>query len=431
MSSIRARLLAALCAGAVVFGLGIGAAAWYGARQEAGELLDYQLRQLALAVRDQGLPAAAAVADPEQDFVLQVRDAQGVVIFLSHRDRPLPPGAPHGFDVVRYDGADWRVYSMAAGPRVIQVGQPMRLRRELAAGSALRVVLPLVALIPLLLAIAWVTVGYGLAPLTGLAGAVRGRGAHSLDPLPAAGLPDELAPLAAALNDLLARLARALAQQREFTADAAHELRTPLAAIRLQAQLVERAGTEAERAEAMGDLRAGIARATRLIDQLLTLARLDPEAGERPFERCDLRRLLAEVVAEAADAALERGVALAAEDGAPAEITGYPAALRTLAGNLVHNAVRYTPEGGRVRAAVRRESDAVVLEVTDDGPGIAPDERARVTDRFYRVPGHATGGSGLGLAIVRKIAELHRARLVLEDGPGGKGLRAGVRFPLP
>jgi len=292
-------------------------------------------------------------------------------------------------------------------------------------------VLPLVALIPLLLAIAWVTVGYGLAPLTGLAGAVRGRGAHSLDPLPAAGLPDELAPLAAALNDLLARLARALAQQREFTADAAHELRTPLAAIRLQAQLVERAGTEAERAEAMGDLRAGIARATRLIDQLLTLARLDPEAGERPFERCDLRRLLAEVVAEAADAAHERGVALAAEDGAPAEITGYPAALRTLAGNLVHNAVRYTPEGGRVRAAVRRESDAVVLEVTDDGPGIAPEERARVTDRFYRVPGNATGGSGLGLAIVRKIAELHRARLVLEDGPGGKGLRAGVRFPLP
>jgi two-component system OmpR family sensor kinase len=429
VKSIRARLLAALGAAVVVFGIGVGAAAYYSARGEAGELLDYQLRQLSLAVRDQGLPAAAVSAAPEQDFVLQVRDAQGVVIYLSHRNLPLPLGTLRGFDVVRYDDEDWRVYSMVAGQQVIQVAQPMRLRREMAASAALRVVLPIAALIPLLLVIAWVTVSYGLAPLTGLARAVRGRGASSLQPVPAAGLPGELAPLVEALNGLLGRLDSALAQQREFTADAAHELRTPLAAIRLQAQLVERAGTDPEREEALRDLKTGIARATRLVDQLLTLARVDPESAERPFERCDLNAIAQEVVSEAAGCALEKGVALVAEHGTAAEVSGYPAALRTLAGNLVHNAVRYTPAGGHVCVAARREAGAVVLEIIDDGPGIPAEERARVTDRFYRVPGNSAPGSGLGLAIVRKIAELHRAQLVLEHAPGPHGLRASVRFP--
>jgi two-component system OmpR family sensor kinase len=243
-----------------------------------------------------------------------------------------------------------------------------------------------------------------------------------------------------ALNGLLARLNRALGAQRAFIADAAHELRSPLTAVHLQAQLAERAASDAERAAALAELRAGLERATHLVEQLLTLAREEPGVSERPFAPVNLDELARHVIAEYAPIAAARHVDLGMVDrngpDSDAVISGDAAGLRALLSNLVDNAVRYTPAGGRVDVALRREQGDAVLSVRDSGPGIPESERARVFDRFYRLPeAGAAGiaGSGLGLAIVKRVAERHDAAVALGPGlgqPGGEGLGVTVRLPM-
>ena len=262
-----------------------------------------------------------------------------------------------------------------------------------------------------------------------------------LEPLPEAGLPAEVQPLVHALNGLLGRLDRALGAQRAFIADAAHELRTPLAAVHLQAQIAERAGTDAERRAALAELKAGLARATHLVEQLLTLAREEPGVAERPFAPVNLVELARSVVGDHAAIAAARGVDLgiAGEHAESAAdrivVNGDAAGLRALLSNLVDNAVRYAPAGGRVDVGLDKEGQDVVLAVRDSGPGIPASERGRVFDRFYRVPAPGAtdvSGSGLGLAIVKRIAERHDANIALGpgiSGPVGEGLGVTVRFP--
>jgi two-component system OmpR family sensor kinase len=246
-------------------------------------------------------------------------------------------------------------------------------------------------------------------------------------------MPDEIAPLSAALNQLLARLSHAIDTQRAFVADAAHALRTPLAALQLQAQLVERADDGAARDQAIGKLRQGLERLTHLVTQLLTLARQEPGAALPAHEPVALDQLAASVVADMAQAALDRDIDLGLESGAdpsPAVVRGDAEALRILLTNLVDNALSYIPAGGRIDVAVRRSADgrAVELVVSDNGPGIPAEERARVFDRFYRLADAPTGGSGLGLAIVAEIAQSHGARVLLEDAE--PGLRVRVVFAV-
>jgi two-component system OmpR family sensor kinase/two-component system sensor histidine kinase QseC len=243
--------------------------------------------------------------------------------------------------------------------------------------------------------------------------------------LPLEGLPDEVAPVVQSLNALLQRLERSLGAQRAFVADAAHELRSPLTALKLQLQLLRRAPDEATRAAALDGLGAGIDRAARLVEQLLTLARSEPATGA--LERVDVAELVRGVIADMHAFALARGsdVALDAPPEA-VEILGDRAALVALARNLVDNALRYAPAGTRVDVAVAREDDHALLRVDDAGPGIPAAERERVFDRFYRRASDE-GGSGLGLAIVRSVAERHGATVTLADAPGG-GLRVTVRF---
>jgi two-component system OmpR family sensor kinase len=279
-----------------------------------------------------------------------------------------------------------------------------------------------------------------LRPLDRVAIAVGERSPGALLPVAEAGLPVEVAPLVHALNGLLGRLERALGAQRAFIADAAHELRTPLTAVHLQAQLAERATTEAERAHALAELRAGLARATHLVEQLLTLAREEPGVDDRPFAPVNVTELARHVLAEYAAIANARDVDLGMSEGdVPADdaiVNGDAAGLRAMMSNLIDNAVRYTPAGGRVDVSVHRDGDDVVLAVRDTGPGLPPNERERVFDRFYRVPGiYAAGvhGSGLGLAIVKRVAERHDA--VIEVGAGlsgrdGEGLGVKVRIPV-
>jgi two-component system OmpR family sensor kinase len=307
---------------------------------------------------------------------------------------------------------------------------------------ALRTIVPLLVVAPLLaLFIGW-GVTRGLAPLARLAAAVGKRAPGVLEPLDEAGLPDEVRPLAHALNGLLARLDRALGAQRAFIADAAHELRTPLTAVNLQAQLAERAVDDESRRAALAELRAGLTRATHLVEQMLTLAREEPGVAERGFAPVNLTELARSVVAEHAAIAVARQVDLgmagpAAEttEATPVVIKGDATALRALASNLVDNAIRYTPAGGRVDVTVDQEPRDAVFAVRDSGPGIPASERARVFDRFYRAPAPYAAdvpGSGLGLAIVKRIADRHEATLSLGpgfSGPAGEGLTVTVRFP--
>jgi two-component system OmpR family sensor kinase len=282
----------------------------------------------------------------------------------------------------------------------------------------------------------WLIIAQGLKPLQRVAAAVASRSPTALEPLAEHELPSEVQPLVRALNALLERLREALFAQRTFIADAAHELRTPLTAVHLQAQLAERAATDTERRAALADLKSGLERATRLSEQLLTLAREEPGVAERPVAPIDLHALARDVIRELAPLAGAKSIDLGLiEPSAPwgrPIVSGDAAALSTLVSNLIDNAVRYCPARGRVDVSTARDADRVVLTVRDTGPGIPPAERSRVFDRFYRGAHAESGserGSGLGLAIVKRIAERHGAEIVLGEGIDGTGLGVTVRFP--
>ena len=316
-------------------------------------------------------------------------------------------------------GQAWRTYSVATRQRVIQVAQPAEIRRRLAAHAAWRGVLPLL-LIALAAALAiWWVAARGLAPLDRLAREVRARDSASLTPVPLHGLPDEVAPLATALNALLGRLQESLDTQRAFVADAAHELRSPLTALKLQLRLLTGASDTASRNDAVVAIGAGIERAARLVEQLLVLARSEPGAAPLAAERIDLGALARDAVAAMNPLALDRGseLVLEAEPG-PVHVDGEAASLSALVRNLVDNALRYSPAGSRVEIRVDHDGGRPGLRVDDDGPGIPEAERTRIFDRFYRRAAAGEEGSGLGLAIVRSVAQRHGAELTLGELAG-------------
>lgn len=430
MSSIRVRVLAAVLGMLAVAVLLVGGVTYRNVRAETEALFDYQLRQMALSLRDQGevAPAqASALADEQLDFVVQVWTSDGRAIYASRAHAALPQRAQLGLADVTVAGQVWRSFSVALPSRVIQVSQPLAIRRRLAADAAYASVLPLLLIAPFMAAAAgWLT-ALALRPLQRVAAGVRQRDEQSLDALPTGGLPDEVAPLVTALNALLQRLGQSLDTQRAFVADAAHELRSPLTALKLQLQLLKRADSEAERAAAIDALAAGIERAARLVEQLLTLARTEPGAAAVALQQLDLSELVREAVADTVPLALARGTQFELFADAPVLIDGERASLVALVRNLADNAVRYSPPGARVELRVSRQDGAAMLQVDDAGPGIPPAEREHVFDRFYR-RGLADGaGTGLGLAIVRGVAQRHRAAVALDDSPLG-GLRVSLRF---
>ncbi len=437
MSSLRARLLAWLLAGVVFVGAAGGWLVYRNALAEADAFFDYHLRQTALILRDQPveymlLPQQIAPADATYDFVVQVWSLDGVRVYLSRPHAVLPEITTLGFSTVSTPEGRWRVYGVQALTRVIQVAQPMSVRQKRAAQLALDTLAPFALLLPVLAALIWLAVGHALRPLARLTGLVKARRVNALEPLPDAHLPEEVRPLVGALNELLARLAAALGRERAFMADAAHELRTPLTALHLQMDMLARASGEAERSAAMQRLSEGVQRAIRLVEQMLSLAREEPRTPPQHVPVA-LEPLAREVIGELLPLADARHIDLGLGEASALSVSGDPDALRTLLRNLVDNAVRYSGDGGRVDVSIEKAGSAdapcVQLAVTDSGPGIPPEERARVLDRFYRRAGTAPPGSGLGLSIVKAIADAHGATLTLTAGPGGRGLRAIVSFP--
>jgi two-component system OmpR family sensor kinase len=321
------------------------------------------------------------------------------------------------------------VYATQLNSLVIQVAQPLAVRNAKALQAAIHLMIPLCALLPVLSVLIWIVVSRGLAPLDRLAKAVATRNPKALDPLPEEKVPVEALPLVRSLNGLLGRLDEALAAQKAFIADAAHELRTPIAALQLQAQLLERADSEEKKEAALDDLKAGIHRAGHAVRQLLTLARQDPDIAAKRFVSVSLAELARSVIADQIALAAAKDIDLGlAEADERALVLGDTEGLRILLSNLIENAVRYTSSGGRVDVQVSVEADgSPSLEVADTGPGIPRKDQTRVFDRFFRGENTAEPGTGLGLAIVKTVADRHGAMIRLQNADP-HGLRVKVIF---
>ncbi len=438
MKSLRTNLVLWLTA---VLGLGIAAvlAATYSfAHAQLSAILDQELLQIAQAVhlREDWVEAGnVRIAQEDVAFAVRAYDDGGRVYFESGLPA-LPVEAPQtlepGFSTVEADVGAWRVYTHVVPQGVVQVGQPEATRDALARELALRMVLPLLLLIPVLALVVTWALRRGLAPLEQASRSVSDRDASRLDPLPTGSVPRELLPLVEQINALLGRLYVALEAQRRFIADAAHELRSPVAALALQAQLAERTQHPGAREAAFSELGHGIERTERLVEQLLDLARLEPGVDAARDAVVDVARLAREVVGSFAAQADARGIDLGADAAEPAPLTGGAAELRSLLANLVDNALRYAPRESQVTVAVRKHDAAVEIEVVDAGPGIPAAERERVLRRFQRVEGDPMAGSGLGLAIAKAIAERHGGVIVLADAQPGRappGLSVRVRLP--
>ena len=429
MTSIRTRLSLWLFFAAIVTALVIGLVTYRHTLVENEALFDYQLRQIALSLRDQGVvthPGNGAAEEP-LDVVVQIWTSDGAMLYLSQPGDPLFDRATLGFTDVDAGRRRWRVFSIAARDRVIQVAQPLDLRRDLAAAAALHSLAPLLAFAPLMALLIWWLVGSSLSPLRRLAHEVAQRDAQSLTPVSSNNLPTEITPLALALNDLLLRLQQAFAHQRAFVADAAHELRSPLSALKLQLQSLARAPDEAARSAAQLQLHQGVDRATHLISQLLIAAQTEPNDTSPQWAKIDFAEITRQTIADCFDLALARGTTLTLDAPATVSLEADGDRLQILVRNLVDNALRYTPSDGCVAVQLLQDHDGILLAVDDSGPGIALAERERVFDRFYRGATNEQVGSGLGLSIVRNIVLQHGAAIGLDTSSLG-GLRVWVRF---
>lgn len=433
MSSIRRWLLGWLIAGLAVAALLAGIGIFRTARSEANELFDYELRTVAISLPADIASTASALRDSaefrglsDDRLFIETWDARGNSIYRSLEGIALPR-FPAGIRTIERNEYHWRVFGMEQGSRFIQVAQPISVRDDLALRLALRTLWPLCLLIPALIVIVMLVVRRGLRPLKGISGALQMRSFNSLEPLRLEGrVPVELKPLVDALDDLLERLAAASQAQRVFIADAAHELRSPLAALKLQLQAVGRDASLAAGRQTLARIEGRLNRVIHLVNQILALAREDAEHAPA-YTSFSLRGLCERVVADHAPLAEAKRIDLGLECEEPAAGDAYmveadPHGMETLLANLIDNAIRYTQSGGKVDVTLRREPQGLRVSVSDNGPGIEPAERARVSDRFYRIAGTKEQGSGLGLAIAQEIARHHHAALDIGDSPEG-GLR--------
>ncbi|HTU63647.1 MAG TPA: ATP-binding protein, partial [Polyangiales bacterium] len=349
--------------------------------------------------------------------------------FLLPTQAPLPRNAPLGFSTQTIQGEEWRVFVRRDGVRTVASAQPLRIRDGAELDIAEQLIVPLALLVPAIILTVLFLVKRGLRPLTRFAHELDSRRPDALASLPLTALPAELLPMATAMNDLLARLSRALAAQEVFIADAAHELLTPLTALQVQVQMLERARSEERRTQATEDVRSSLERCVALARQLLTLARYSGDAQPaRDFEQVPLLGVVRAAVAEVLPKAHARSIDLGVTSNTDCVIRGDDKALLTLLANLLDNAIKYSPQGSRVDVAIDVREKAPVVTVSDGGPGIAPMDQARVFDRFYRSRNVETQGSGLGLAIALEIAVRHGARIALRTPGRLGGLDAEVVF---
>jgi two-component system sensor histidine kinase QseC len=436
--SLRWRLLRWVSLATLLIWSAAALLTYHQARREVQELMDGQMaktaRLLLAQVREDtnhlnDLPARMAnlrgTKTRRSELLLEFRigRADGSVLARSSEHAPdTPLTNPLGYANIEHRSKPWRslILETADGAYRVQVAHSFHSRDKEALEIATKTVLPLALLLPLMIGLIYLSVRRGLKPLDDLASDVDTRSPENLTALAPTATPKEAQPLVKALNRLLGRLAATLDNERRFTADAAHELRTPLAALKIQAQVAMATKDPEQSRHALAQVIAGADRATRLVEQLLRLARLDPLVSLPDPQPVDLAGLAQSAIDDVRAAASGKGqtVSIAAVD-APVVVSGDQDLLGAALRNLIDNAVRYTPEGGTITIRASHEHGEAKIEVRDNGPGVPPEELPRLVERFYRGRDNTAEGSGLGLAIVRRIAELHGARLEVENAEDG------------
>ncbi|CAM2161732.1 two-component system, OmpR family, sensor histidine kinase QseC [Paraburkholderia sacchari] len=439
MKSLRRRLLIWLLPAALLAGLLASAATYRGALTELNEVLNDQLKGIAqhvvvepdghLSLRGmQGTNEDRLSGEQSHTVLLQVWRGT-MPVFSTDRDSSLPPPQAEGFSDIEFNGQLWHTYVERNGDLLVRIAQARRARWEAVAEIATSLFWPVLSLVLVLALFVWFGIGYGLKPLRKIAANVKRRDVDNMHEIDTAAMPAEVKPLVDAINDLLSRLDHAFTAQRQFIADAAHELRTPIMGLGLQAELLQKAPGPREREAITAQIRTGTARLAHLAEQLLTLARLEPESPAPVFSELDLTALARAVVSERVRYAEANEIDLGLVATGVVTVPGNADSLRILLNNLVDNAIRYAGAHARIDVIVGREDSCAVLEVCDTGPGIPVEDRMRVWERFYRGDGHTASGSGLGLSIVRRIAEQHHARISLGSGEDNHGLAVTLRFP--
>lgn len=412
--------------------------AWREAVSEGDELFDAHLAQTAalLAVLSSDgsdeIPEELPSHRYARKVAFQIWTDKGKLLARS-TTAPKDALTDHakGFSDRRIDGRSWRVYSLrdTRHGHLILVAETLEARHAIGTELAKHLITPLAVALPLLAMGLVLLMRHRFQPLRRLAMFIGQRSPERLEPIGLGDVPGELRPIIEQTNRLLQRVDASIEQERRFTADAAHEIRTPLAAIRTHAQVAIAATDDAERSHALSLVVQASDRATHLLGQLLTMARLDSVSLASGFVLCDLRAIAVDVIAELTPQALAKNVECILDEGSALWVKGDPTLLAVLLRNLIDNAIRYSPPATVVFVGIRQDGKQIRLTVTDQGPGIPAAERERVLSRFTRLAGSTAPGSGLGLSIALRIAELHHASLVLADGPAQYGLSVSLLLP--
>ncbi|ENH6341817.1 sensor histidine kinase N-terminal domain-containing protein [Burkholderia vietnamiensis] len=439
MKSLRRRLLLWLVPATLLIGVIASATTYWGALTEIDELLSDQLKAVARHVNvDANGRLSLTGVRQSDDTSLSGQQSHGVlleiwrgsgVLFSTDPDSSLPPPRGPGLVDVASRGQLWHTYVYRSGDTLIRVAQVQRARWEAVAEIAMHLLWPVLSLLPVLALFLWFGIGYGLHPLREIASTLRRRDADNMQSIDTATMPGEVVPLADAINDLLRRLDESFSIQRRFIADAAHELRTPIMGLGIQAELLPLVRDEQERDAIVTQIRIGTSRLAHLAEQLLTLARLAPQAPDTLSEPIDIAAIALSVVGDRERVAQAHHVDLGLVAAGAVIVRGNQEELRILLNNLVDNAIRYAGAGASIDVVVEKDGDRPVLEVRDTGPGIPDNELTRVWERFYRGAGQHASGTGLGLSIVQGIAEHHQAELQMTNRDDTRGLSVRVIFP--
>ncbi|QIG95280.1 MULTISPECIES: ATP-binding protein [unclassified Bradyrhizobium] len=433
LSSLRRRALIWSSLLIIFIAAIVVAAARHVAIVEINKLLDNELQQIAVNA-GRGLSEAALGplrnTEVENRVAVQVWREDGETVHQSPEMDRLPRSTRIGFSDIEAGGHLWRVYTAGDGHLFAQVGQRQSARMEIANHAAAAAGVPLLAAFPL----AWIAVILGvdqlLRRLANFSDALAARSVEAKDPVDPGGMPNEFLPIISAINKLIDRYRQAVEQQKQFVSEAAHELRTPLAALQIQIDNLHRQSGAAFKSEILSELSQGIRRASAMVGQLLRMARLDGPMLHHARAEIDLKGVMLSVVSEFVPTSARCGVELDMSLNEDVRIEAYDAELRLLFANLIDNAVRYTPFGGSVEVSIAKSNSAISVRILDSGIGIPEHALPRIFDRFYRAAPVDIEGTGLGLAIARKVAQRNNMTLTVENRRDGRGVLAQVDIPV-
>lgn len=444
MTSVKKRLLASLLTVIVLSTLISTIVTYFELKEEMDELFDENMKQIVHAISVHDITTQSSFISDTKDVRRTLKGEEEFLIQIWHKDlinfssKPaitFPKQDTGGVRTVKYKDIDWRYFGLDAGNDwLIQVSQPIPMRHTVIWEIYFEQLIPTLIQLPVLMGIIWLVVGFGFSPLSRISRSIETRTETFLEKLSEKDTPQEVLTMVQAINGLLDRLSRALNTQKRFTADAAHELRTPLTAVRLELDVLKRAETQQEKDQSLQKLYKAVDRCTRLVEQLLEIARLEPERVNEKITDVSLPDIIKNVTEESRQAAKQKNISLEIERSESITIKGQAHALTVLASNLVNNALQYTPDGGKIRLSIYKEKETkeAIISISDNGPGIPEAEQTRIFDRFYRITGkkHIGQGSGLGLSIVKSIADHHKASINLHEGLDKKGVSFEIRFPL-